>query len=36
MNDIMHILYTLNNNHICLTFSWVPANMPARLKKSYG
>ena len=32
----MHILYTLNNNHTCLTFSWVPADMPAGLKKSYG
>ena len=32
----MHILYTLNNNYICLTFNWVPADMLAGLKKSYG
>ena len=30
----MHILYTLDNNHICLMFSWVPADKPARLKNS--
>ena len=32
----MHILYTLNNNHICLTFSSVLADFSARLKKPYG
>ena len=32
----MHILYILNNNYTYLTFSWVPADMPARLKKPYG
>ena len=36
INDIIHTLYTLNNNHTCLTFSRVPADMPAKLKKLYG
>ena len=36
INDIMPILYTVNNNHTCLTFSWVPADMSAGLKKPYS
>ena len=36
IDDIMHILYTLNNNHTCLFFSRVLADMPAELKKSYS
>ena len=36
IDDIIHILYTLNNNHTCLTYSRIPADMPAGLKKLYG